>query len=61
MVDKKDSHHLLLTPIGGNARDPQRLVSAVGGVHWGLQSYAEFKKISKQIDQLNSLPRSHWR
>lgn len=59
-VLKKDSQNLLLSP-EGNSRDPQRLVSAVGGLHWGLQSYSEFKRISKQIDQLNALPRHYWR
>ena len=59
LVEKKDSQNLLLSP-EGNSRDPQRLVSAVGGLHWGLQSYAEYKKFSKQLDQLAAMPR-YWR
>lgn len=59
-VEQKDSENLLLSLIGGNEREPMKLVSSVGGIHYGLQSFSEFKKISRQLDQLNALPKSHW-
>jgi hypothetical protein len=57
----KDESHLLLSKIDGHPQDPRHIVTALQGYHWGLQAYDDYKEISRLTDQLNSLPKSHWR
>jgi hypothetical protein len=52
-VQYKDSENLLLKKIGGHPQDPQKLIKPVGGLHYGLQSYGDYKAMSRLLDQLN--------
>jgi hypothetical protein len=60
-VEYKDDNHLLMSKVDGHPQDPKFIVTALQGYHWGLQSYSEYKEISRLTDQLNALPKSHWR
>jgi hypothetical protein len=59
LVEEKGHDFLLLKP--DSPQNPRRLVEPVGGLHWGLESFSEYKEKSKLLDQLDSLPKSHWR
>jgi hypothetical protein len=56
----KDPDNLLIKRIDGHPHNPQHLLSPIGGLHYGLQSYGEYKAIAKLTDQLNAMPKSRW-
>ena len=55
----KDPENLLLKKIGGHPHDPQRLLSPIRGLHYGLTSYGEYKDVARLTDQLNAM-QSRW-
>lgn len=59
-VRYKDPDNLLLKKIGGHPHDPQRLLSPIRGLHYGLQSYGEYKDVARLTDRLNAMPKSRW-
>jgi hypothetical protein len=59
-VTFKDATNLLIKKVDGHPQDPQKLIKPVGGLHYGLTSYSEYKDVARLTDQLNAMPRGRW-
>jgi hypothetical protein len=62
LVEEIAPEFVLLKPEKNLHREnPRRLLEPINGLHWGLESFESYKQKSKLLDQLDSLPKSHWR